>query len=177
MALVLVVLTAAAYFYLPYCGFVGYDDQIFVTRNTLVQAGLTWKGLVHAFSVAPLHLYTPLALVSHMLDCQLFGVDAGDQHLMSLFIHLLNTLLVFFVLNKMTREPWPSWAAAALFGLHPMHVEAVAWIAERKEILSTLFGLLAMLAYVAYARERPEVATTSSSFFSCCSPFWPSRCW
>ena len=154
MSLVLVLLTCSAYFYLPYCGFVAYDDQIFVTSNKLVQAGLTWKGLVHAFTSAPLNLYTPLALVSHMLDCQLFGLNAGDQHLMSLFIHLLNTLLVFFVLNKMTREAWPSWAAAALFGLHPMHVEAVAWIAERKEILSTLFGLLAILAYVAYSENR-----------------------
>ncbi len=158
MALVLVGLTASAYFYVAYCGFVQYDDQLFVTDNPVVQAGLTWKGAVYAFTHAPMHLYTPLALLSHMLDCQLFGLSPAGAHLMSLFYHLLCTLLVFFLLDKMTHEPWPSWAVAALFGLHPMHVEAVAWIAERKEVLSTLFGLLALIAYAFYAESRSRRA-------------------
>lgn len=158
MALVLVGLTASAYFYVAYCGFIQYDDQLFVTDNTVVQAGLTWRGVVYAFTHAPMHLYTPLALLSHMLDCQLFGLNPSGAHLMSLFYHLLCTLLVFFLLDKMTHEPWPSWAVAALFGLHPMHVEAVAWIAERKEVLSTLFGLLALLAYAFYAESRSRRA-------------------
>ena len=158
MALVLVLLTASAYFYVARCGFVAYDDQVFVTGNEVVQAGLTWKGVAYAFTHAPLDLYTPLAMVSHMLDCQLFGVSPTGHHLSSLVIHILNTLLVFFLLNRMTREAWPSWAVAALFALHPMHVEAVVWIAERKELLSTSFGLLALLAYAHYVERRGRQA-------------------
>ena len=99
MALVLVLLTASAYVYVVRCGFVSYDDQVFVTDNDLVQAGLTWQGLAYAFTHAPLNLYTPLAVVSHMLDCQLFGVSPVGHHLTSLMIHILNTLLVFFLLS------------------------------------------------------------------------------
>ncbi len=158
MALVLVGLTASAYFYVAYCGFVDYDDAAYVTNNEIVQQGLTWHGFLYAFTHTALYLYTPVTLLSHMLDCQLFGLDPAGAHLMSLFYHLLCTLLVFFLLDKMTHEPWPSWAVAALFGLHPMHVEAVAWIAERKEVLSTLFGLLALLAYAFYAEGRSRRA-------------------
>jgi tetratricopeptide (TPR) repeat protein len=158
MALSLVAMTASAYFYVAYCGFVDYDDSAYVTSNKLVQQGLSWHGLIYAFTHTALFLYTPVTLLSHMLDCQLFGLDPAGAHLMSLFYHLLCTLLIFFLLEKMTHEPWPSWAVAALFGLHPMHVEAVAWIAERKEVLSTLFGLLALLAYAFYAESRSKRA-------------------
>ncbi len=158
MALSLVAMTAAAYFYVVHCGFVNYDDPAYVTANPVVQAGLTWRGFLYAFTHTPLYLYTPLTLLSHMLDCQLFGMNPGGAHAMSLLYHLISTLLLFWALTKMTKEPWPSWAVAALFGLHPMHVEAVAWIAERKEVLSTLFGLLALLAYAYYVESRSRRA-------------------
>ncbi|MGC8724290.1 MAG: tetratricopeptide repeat protein [Acidobacteriota bacterium] len=158
MALSLAVMTAAAYFYVVHCGFVNYDDPAYVTANTIVQKGLSWSGLRYAFTHPVLNLYTPITLLSHMLDCQLFGMNPGGAHAMSLLYHLVSTLLLFWMLDKMTKEPWPSWAVAALFGVHPMHVEAVAWIAERKEVLSTLFGLLALLAYAYYVESRSRRA-------------------
>ena len=158
MALSLVAMTAGAYSYVVHCGFVAYDDPAYVMNNEVVQQGLSWHGLLYAFTHTTLFLYTPVTLLSHMLDCQLFGMNPHGAHAMSLLYHLISTLLLFWVLRKMTKEPWPSWAVAALFGVHPMHVEAVAWIAERKELLSTLFGLLALLAYAFYAESRSRRA-------------------
>lgn len=91
-------------------------------------------------------------MLSHMTDCQLFGLAAGPPHLVNLLLHVLNTLLLFYVLALATKRAWPALFVAALFALHPMHVESVAWIAERKDVLSTLFWLLTMWAYVRFAR-------------------------
>jgi tetratricopeptide (TPR) repeat protein len=144
--------------YLPalYHGFVEYDDQQYVTDNPRVQAGLTWNGLVWAFGFHAGNWH-PLTWLSHMVDCQIFGARAGGHHLTSVLLHIASTLLLFSVLNRMTNTVWRSAAVAALFAWHPLHVESVAWVAERKDVLCAFFWMLTMLLYVRYAAQ-PSVA-------------------
>ena len=134
-------------------GFVSYDDRVYVTRNFHVQSGLTWPGIGWAFSATANANWHPLTWLSHLLDFQLFGLHPWGHHLTSLLLHATNTSLVFLVLRSMTGATWRSWFVAALFGLHPLHVESVAWVAERKDVLSTLFWLLALWAYARHARK------------------------
>jgi len=136
--------------------FINYDDPDYVRANQRVQDGLTWDGVVWAFTSGYAANWHPVTWLSLMLDCQLFGDDAGWIHLVNVFWHLINTLLLLAVLKKMTGALWPSVFVAAAFGLHPMHVESVAWIAERKDVLSTFFLLLALGAYTGYVK-RPSV--------------------
>lgn len=152
MSALLLVMVAVAFLPLANAQFINYDDQAFVTSNKVVQQGLTWTGVKTAFTSMLFHLYMPVTLLSHMVDCQLFGLNPLGHHLTSVALHAFNTILLFLLLTRMTKAPWRSWAVAALFAIHPMHVEAVAWIAERKELLSGLFGLLALGAYVRYAK-------------------------
>ena len=137
--------------------FVNYDDYAYVTMNPMVQQGITWPGVVWAFT--ELHgeatYWHPLTWLSHMLDCRLYGVKPAGHHWSNLFFHTLNVLLLFVLLERMTGRRWPSAFVAALFALHPLQVDSVAWIAERKNLLSTLFWLLTLLAYVRYA-ARPN---------------------
>jgi len=132
--------------------FVFFDDNQYVTNNYTVQAGLTKAGLIWAFTTFHAANWHPLTWLSHMLDCQLFGLNAGMHHLTNLWFHLANTLLLFWVFARMTGAIWRSAFVAALFALHPLHVESVAWVAERKDVLNTLFWLLTMWAYVRYAK-------------------------
>jgi hypothetical protein len=144
--------------YWPVCwyGFVALDDLKYVRDNAYVSNGFTWPNFVHAWTGVTQGNWHPLTMLSHMLDCQLFGVGRpGLHHLVNLVLHIVNTLLLFRVLRVMTEAVWPSGLVAALFGLHPLHVESVAWISERKDVLSTFFFLLTLLAYHAYAR-RPN---------------------
>jgi tetratricopeptide (TPR) repeat protein len=134
--------------------FVNYDDDLYVYKNPHVLNGLTADGVVWAFKTAYAANWHPLTWLSLMLDCQLFGANPGRMHLMNLLLHLANVLLLFTVLKKMTGSLWSSAFVAAAFALHPMHVESVAWIAERKDVLSTLFLLLTLAAYVSYVRRR-----------------------
>jgi Flp pilus assembly protein TadD len=134
--------------------FLNYDDSDYVSANTQVLNGLTRDGVVWAFTTNRSANWHPLTWLSHMLDCQLFGANPGRMHLMNLILHLANTLLLFAVLRKMTGTLWPSAFVAAAFAIHPMHVESVAWIAERKDVLSTLFLLLTLVAYVSYVKRR-----------------------
>jgi tetratricopeptide (TPR) repeat protein len=136
--------------------FINYDDTIYVYENQHVLKGVTIDGIVWAFTTGCSANWHPLTWLSLMLDCQLFGPNPGMIHLMNVLLHLVNTLLLFAVLKKMTGSPWPSAFVAAAFALHPMHVESVAWIAERKDVLSTLFLLLTLAAYVGYT-NRPSV--------------------
>jgi tetratricopeptide (TPR) repeat protein len=136
--------------------FVNYDDKIYVYENPHVLHGLTRAGVIWAFTTNQSANWHPLTWLSHMLDCEFLGQNPGRMHLINLFIHLANALLLFMTLRKMTAALWQSAFVAAAFALHPMHVESVAWIAERKDVLSTLFWLLTMLAYLAYVR-RPGV--------------------
>lgn len=152
----LVLLTCAAYWRVLQCDFVNYDDNDYVTGNPVVQRGLTGEGLAWAFG--RLHgdktYYHPLSWVSHMLDCQLFGLNPAGHHAMSLFFHGLNVVLLFLVLQRMTGAFWRSALVAALWSVHPLQVDTVAWVTERKNLLAGLFWILAMGAHVRYA-ERP----------------------
>jgi tetratricopeptide (TPR) repeat protein len=132
--------------------FTNYDDNLYVYENSHVLNGLTADNIFWAFTTGHTGYWHPLTWLSLMLDCQLFGPNPGRIHLVSLFLHVVNTLLLFAVLRKMTGALWPSAFVAALFAVHPMHVESVAWIAERKDVLSTLFLLLTLAAYVGYVR-------------------------
>jgi tetratricopeptide (TPR) repeat protein len=152
--LLLVATTAAVYWQVRAHEFVNYDDGPYVYENPHVRAGLTAASVKWAFTAAHLYNWHPLTWLSHMLDCQLYGLDAGKHHMTSLLFHAANTVLLFLVLRRMTGAMWRSAFVAALFALHPLHVESVAWVAERKDVLSTLFWLLTMMAYVRYA-EKP----------------------
>ncbi len=135
-------------------GFTNYDDPKYVTDNPHVQRGLTLESLTWAGTATHASNWHPLTWISHMLDWSLFGDDPWGHHLTSVLLHLLNTLLLFVVLDRMTDAPGRSGFAALLFGIHPLHVESVAWIAERKDVLSTAFWLLAILAYIGWV-QRP----------------------
>ena len=155
LALGLLVLTAAVYAPVRHYGFINLDDPVYVTHNRHVRAGLSLDGIVWAFTAPHAATWHPLTSVSHMLDCTLFGMNPGAHHLTNVALHVLNTLLLFGLLVRTTGRPWRSACVAALFGLHPLHVESVAWISERKDVLSTAFWLLTVWAFVAYT-ERPS---------------------
>jgi tetratricopeptide (TPR) repeat protein len=152
----LTLVTLAIYLPALHHGFVEYDDQQFVTDNPRVQAGLSWTGLVWAFGFHAGNWH-PLAWLSHMLDCQLYGVWAGGHHLTSVLLHGASALLLFSVLNRMTNAMWRSAAVAALFAWHPLHVESVAWVAERKDVLCAFFWMLTLWGYERYV-TKPSAA-------------------
>ena len=153
--LVLVLTTITVFWRVCNYGFVNYDDNDYVAQNPQVIAGMTRESVVWAFTTAHSSNWHPLTWLSHMLDCQLFGLDAGWHHLTNLLLHIVNTLLLFYVLKKMTGALWRSAFVAAVFALHPLHVESVAWISERKDVLSSLFWMLTMVAYLGYIK-RPN---------------------
>ncbi len=133
--------------------FISFDDPTYVTSNPGVQDGLTVPGIAWAFTTGHGGNWHPLTWLSHMLDCDLYGLKPAGHHLTNLLFHVANTLLLFSVLRLMTGAVWRSALVAALFAWHPLHVESVAWVAERKDVLSTFFWLLTMLAYAGYVRE------------------------
>jgi len=145
--------------------FIYYDDPGFVTGNPHVLGGLTWANVRWAFFSADIDYWRPLSWLSHMLDCQIFGLQPWGHHLTSVLLHALNAVLVFAVLRKMTGTVWRSWLVAALFGLHPLHVESVAWVAERKDVLSTLFWLLTIWAYAHWVRQRAAQRPGAFAFY------------
>ncbi len=134
-------------------GFVNFDDPTYVTENPRVLAGLSLDGLVWAATTTHAANWHPLTWISHQLDVQLFGLDARGHHLTSLLLHVANAVLAAMALERLTGSPGRSLAAAALFALHPLRVESVAWIAERKDLLAALFVLLALLAHASWARR------------------------
>ena len=136
--------------------FTNFDDNQYVTENQHVQAGLTWKNLVWAFTTTHAANWHPLTWLSHMLDCQLYGLNPAGHHLTSVLLHSASTVLLFLVLLWMTGARWHSAFVAALFAVHPLHVESVAWVAERKDVLSTFFWMLTLWAYLGYTK-RPGV--------------------
>ncbi len=133
--------------------FIRYDDDIYVTSNPWVKQGLTWQGARWAMTALEGGSWNPLTWLSHMLDVQLFGLNPSGHHLTNLLLHLANVLLLFGVLQRMTGAVWRSALVSALFALHPLNLESVAWVAERKNVLSTLFWLLTIRAYVSYVRK------------------------
>jgi tetratricopeptide (TPR) repeat protein len=150
----LVVATALVYLPILSNGFINFDDPLYVTENSRVQQGLSWSGIKWAFTTQSASNWHPLTWLSHMLDCQLYGLNSRGHHATSLWFHCANVVLLFQLLRRLTHAIWPSAFVAALFGLHPLHVESVAWIAERKDVLSTFFWLLALMAYTIYAEAR-----------------------
>jgi hypothetical protein len=133
---------------------IDYDDTEYVLDNPHVTSGLSLANLAWAFRTGYAANWHPLTWVSHMLDCQLFGVRAGPQHLVSAALHVANTVLLFLTLASMTGLVWRSFFVAALFAWHPLHVESVAWLAERKDVLSTTFEFLTLLAYYSYTQRH-----------------------
>src|SRR5437867_11568798 len=136
--------------------FITLDDLSYIEGNPMVNRGVTLGGLAWAFTTFHEANWHPLTWIAHMIDSQLFGVIAGGHLLVNALIHAANTLLVFWFLFRTTHARWSSAVVAALFALHPLHVESVAWASERKDTLSTFFGLLSLIAYVRYT-EAPSV--------------------
>lgn len=157
ICLALMAVTAAVFWPATGYPFIVYDDGGYVANNPHVITGLGWSNVAWAFRTTEMANWHPLTWLSYMLDCQLFGVNAGKSHLVNLLWHALNTGLLFWVLKRMTGARWPSAFVAALFAWHPLHVESVAWIAERKDVLSAFFWMLTLGAYAAYV-ERPRAA-------------------
>lgn len=133
--------------------FVNYDDGSYVSQNLHVQKGLTLKNIIWAFATYHASNWHPITWLSHMLDVTFFGMNPGAFHMMNVFYHIINTLLLFAILYKMTRAVWRSAVVAFLFALHPLHVESVVWIAERKDVLCTFWGFATMLIYIEYLRH------------------------
>ncbi|MDP3096541.1 MAG: tetratricopeptide repeat protein [Syntrophales bacterium] len=152
ISLALVLITLAAYWQVGQFDFVHYDDDRYVFQNPRVLTGLKPENIVWAFQTLHTGNWHPLTWLSLMADAQLFGLNAGGYHLVNLLFHLLNILLLYSVLRMTTGSVWRSAAVASLFALHPLHVESVAWVAERKDVLCTFFLLLTLLAYARYAK-------------------------
>ena len=153
ISLLLILAIIIAYGQIKNFDFVGYDDQEYVSENSYVQKGLTVEGLKWAFTTFHSANWHPITWLSHMLDCELYGLDPMGHHWTNLQLHIANTLLLFLILQMMTGAIWQSAFVAALFALHPLHVESVAWVSERKDVLSTFFGLLSIAAYCRYVRN------------------------
>ena len=135
-------------------GFVNFDDDLYVYEAPEISRGITINGVVTAFTHLHAHNWHPLTTISHMLDCQLYGLKAGGHHFTSVLLHTVVVLLLFRVLRQMTGAVWKSAMVAALFAVHPLHVESVAWVSERKDVLSAVFFLLMLGAYVRYTRSE-----------------------
>src|ERR1035441_5370813 len=153
VCILLVAGTLAVYWPVLTCDFVNIDDWAYVTDNANVKAGLAWNSVVWAFRSTLAGNWHPLTCLSHMLDCQVYGLHASGHHLTNLLFHVANPLLLFLVLQRMTQSTWRSALVAALFAVHPLHVESVAWVAERKDLLCAFFALLTLLAYGRFAER------------------------
>jgi protein O-mannosyl-transferase len=161
ICLALAILTVITFWSLKDCGFINFDDDIYVYKNAYVQSGLNWNSIGQAFSFSSdLMLpelsghWHPLTWLSLMLDYQIFGLNPHGYHLMNLLFHVMNTILLFLILRRMTKKLWPSAFIAAVFAIHPLHVESVAWVVERKDVLSTFFFMLTLGAYSYYVEHQ-----------------------
>ncbi len=154
----LFVLVFAIYAQVRTHAFIDYDDPGYVSNNPHVLGGLTWSGIQWAFTHVYQANWHPLTWISHMIDVQLFGPNAGAHLLVSVFLHALNSTLLFLFLYIATGAQWRGAVVAALFAVHPMHVESVAWVYERKDTLSTLFFLLCLVTYTLYVKKHSRVA-------------------
>jgi len=163
--------TFLLYWPITHDGFTNFDDDGYITGNAHVKNGLSWAGILWAFQTGYAANWHPLTWISHMMDCQLFGLDPSGHHLVNLLFHTANTLLLFILLNNLTGAIWRSAFVAALFAWHPLHVESVAWAAERKDVLSAFFWMLTLIAYAKFAKgEKPSATAKSPGFLA--SPFY-----
>ena len=165
ICLLLAVITGILYLPVKSHSFIGLDDGFYLTGNPHVQQGLTFQSFRWAFTTTENSNWHPLTWLSLMLDWQLYRSWAGGHHLTSLVLHILNTLLLFLLLNRTTRAMWRSAFVAALFAWHPLHIESVAWAAERKDVLSAFFGLLTLLAYTRYSELKSKNAKASPAWY------------
>src|ERR1035438_9347471 len=154
--LLLILIMLALYNPVTRSPFLNYDDATHVTDNLHVRSGLTWNTIVWAFRTSEAADWHPITWISHALDCQLFGLNPEGHHTINIFLHVANVVLLFLILASATGLVWRSLIVAAFFALHPINVESVAWISERKDVLSMFFFLVALAAYGWYAR-RPGV--------------------
>jgi tetratricopeptide (TPR) repeat protein len=162
----LALVTFAVYWHVDHNDFINYDDNLYITENARVAGGLTWTDVKWAFTTGHTGYPHPLTWLTHQLDCQLYGNWAGGHHLTSLAIHVANAVLLLLFLWRTTRRVWASAFVAAVFALHPLHVESVAWIAERKDVLCGLFFFLTLHAYASYAKESsPRYYVMALLFF------------
>jgi hypothetical protein len=152
--LFLILTALAVYGQVTTHSFVDFDDDIYITANKYIRNGLTLDNVIWAFGFTDNAYWHPLTWLSHMVDCQLFGLNAGMHHLINLILHISSSLLLFYVLKRITGDLIKSAFVAALFVLHPIQVESVAWAAERKNVLSTFFWMLTTLTYIRYV-ENP----------------------
>jgi len=168
VCLFLVLITLSSYWQVRHYDFINFDDNLYVYDNLHIRSGMTQESLVWSFNFQEKdkNYWHPLTWLSHMLDVELYGLDPGRHHLTNVLCHTVNTLLLFIALNWMTGTIWRSAVVAALFGLHPLNVESVVWIAERKSVLSTFFWMLTLLAYLYYTRR-----TSFLRYFAVCSSF------
>ena len=155
LCIVMPLITLAIYAQTANHDFINFDDTIYVTDNPVVKDGLTARTVTWAFTATTASNWHPLTWLSHMTDVQLFGLKPGGHHITSVIIHIASALLLFLLLVQITAAPWQSLFVATLFALHPLHVESVAWIAERKDVLSGLFWTMTLLLYVRYVK-RPD---------------------
>ena len=159
VALLLALGTAGLYWPATTHAFINfYDDPLYVTENPHVVKGLVWENVSYAFHTFDMGNWNPMTWFSHMLDCQLFGLNSRAHHLMNVLWHTVNTVLVFWLFRMLTGAVWRSALVALLFGVHPLHVESVAWVAERKDLLSGFFGLLTLIFYASYVSRQAVTA-------------------
>ena len=151
--LFLTALVLAVYWQVQSFNFINYDDNLYITQNHHIKSGVTYQSIIYAFTDIISANWHPMTMLSHTLDWQLFGEKAGGHHWTSLIIHIFNMVLLFLLLNHLTGAIWRSALVAALFAIHPINVESVAWVAERKNVLSTFFWILTMLFYVWYVQK------------------------
>ncbi len=156
MCAVLAGLILAAFWPVLQAGFISLDDDFYVKNNPFVTSGLRWSNIVWAFQDSHLGTWHPLTWLSHMLDVELYGLNPTGHHLTNLLLHIANTVLLFLLFNRWTGSPWKSFLLAAFFGLHPLRVESVAWVSERKDVLSVFFGLLTLAAYSRHAGQTEK---------------------
>lgn len=163
--MLLSLLTLASYWNVWQFDFINFDDPVYITENPTVQTGLSLENISWAFTTFEGSLYQPITWISLMLDTQLFGVNAGMYHFMNLLLHIINALLWFHVLRRMTGAYWAPAFVAIAFALHPMSVESVAWITERKNTLSMFFFLLLLESYVTYCRRPHKLRYSIMTLF------------
>ena len=154
ICLFLTVITLSIFWKVQYHGFIDLDDRDYIVDNIHVRSGINIENIIWAFSSSHSSNWHPLTWLSHMLDCHLYGLNPRGHHFNNLLFHIANTILLFLVLGLMTGALWRSAFVAALFALHPLQVETVAWVAERKNVLGTLFLLLTLWNYIGYV-DRP----------------------
>jgi protein O-mannosyl-transferase len=134
--------------------FVNLDDYDYVTQNHHVTGGITQENIAWAFTTFHAANWHPITWISHMIDCQLYDLNPWGHHLTNVLLHVANTILLFLLLSRLTGTLWRSALVATLFAIHPLHVESVAWVSERKDVLSTMFLLVTLICYVNYAQHR-----------------------